>query len=738
MAAQTKVWPGRPYPLGATWDGEGVNFALFSAHAEKVELCLFDRSGNREETRIALPEYTDEVWHAYLPDARPNLLYGYRVYGPYDPSNGHRFNSNKLLIDPYARSLHGRLRWSDALFGYRIGSQRADLTFDRRDNARQIPKCRVVEPAFTWGEDRRPQIPWEETIILELHVRGITVKHPEVDPAHRGTFAGLASPAMIDYLVELGVTAVELLPIHASVDDRHLIERGLVNYWGYNSIAYFAPDPRLLATNSIAGFKTMVKRLHDAGIEVFLDVVYNHSGEGNQLGPTLSFRGIDNVSYYRLETDRRFYQDVTGTGNTLNLDHPRVLQLVMESLRYWALEMHVDGFRFDLCTTLARENGAYGQGSAFFDTIRQDPVMGSLKLIAEPWDLGPYGYQLGNFPPGWAEWNGQYRDTVRRFWKGDQGLVADLASRVAGSSDIFDHRGRRPWASINFVTVHDGLTLQDLVSYKDKHNEANGEENRDGSDADFSWNYGVEGPACAADVTALRDRQKRNLLATLLLSLGVPMLLAGDEIGRTQRGNNNAYCQDNEISWFDWEHIRTQDQDLHRFVRYLIHLRRRHRVFSRPRFLRGEVLSEAGVKDITWITPSGREATAEDWNNPVALSLGYVLSGAAGEFFTPGGQRDIDESFLVMMNAYHEDIDFHIPLLAAPLSWEPLVDTSQPTGRVSDGTLYASGGVYRLHARSFVLFINRARPESPRTKTIATSVVLTGIPEPGEDDATPS
>jgi isoamylase len=728
MAAPTKVWPGRPYPLGATWDGEGVNFALFSAHAEKVELCLFDRSGNHEEARIALPEYTDEVWHAYLPDARPNLLYGYRVYGPYDPSNGHRFNPNKLLIDPYVRSLHGRLRWSDAVFGYRVGSQRSDLSFDRRDNARQIPKCRVIEPAFTWGEDRRPQIPWEETIILELHVRGITIKRPDVDPVHRGTFAGLASPAMIDYLVELGVTAVELLPIHASVEDRHLTERGLANYWGYNSIAYFAPDPRLLTTNSIAGFKTMVKRLHDAGIEVILDVVYNHSGEGNHLGPTMSFRGIDNASYYRLDADRRFYQDVTGTGNTLNLDHPRVLQLVMESLRYWALEMHVDGFRFDLGTALARENGAYGQGSAFFDTIRQDPVMTGLKLIAEPWDLGPYGYQLGNFPPGWAEWNGHYRDTVRRFWKGDKGLVADLASRVAGSSDIFDHRGRRPWASINFVTVHDGLTLQDLVSYNEKHNEANGEENHDGSDADFSWNYGVEGPTSDPDVVALRDRQKRNLLATLLLSLGVPMLLAGDEIGRTQRGNNNAYCQDNEISWFDWEHIRSEDEDLGRFVRYLIHLRRDHRVFSRPRFLRGEVLSEAGVKDITWVTPSGKEATAEDWNNPVALSLGYVLSGAAGEFFTPGGQRDIDESFFVMMNAYHEDIDFRIPLLAAPLSWEPLVDTSHSTGRVADRTLYASGEVYRLQARSFALFINRSpRPDVLRRTAVGASEELMGF-----------
>ena len=733
MTGPTKVWPGRPYPLGATWDGEGVNFALFSAHAEKVELCLFDRSGNREEARIALPEYTDEVWHAYLPDARPNLLYGYRVSGPYDPANGHRFNPNKLLIDPYARSLHGRLRWGDALFGYRVGSQRSDLSFDRRDDTRQVPKCRVIEPAFTWGEDRRPQTPWEETIIFELHVRGITVRHPDVDPAHRGTFAGLHAPAMIDYLLDLGVTAVELLPIHAAADDRHLMERGLTNYWGYNSIAYFAPDPRLLATNSIAGFKTMVKRLHDAGIEVILDVVYNHSGEGNHLGPTLSFRGIDNASYYRLDSDRRFYRDVTGTGNTLNLDHPRVLQLVMESLRYWVQEMHVDGFRFDLCTALARENGEYGQGSAFFDAIGQDPVMAGVKLIAEPWDLGTYGYQLGNFPPGWAEWNAQYRDTVRRFWKGDKGLVANLASRVAGSSDIFGSRGRRPWASINFLTVHDGFTLQDLVSYDTKHNEANGEDNRDGSDADNSCNYGVEGPTSDAGIVALRDRQKRNLLATLLLSLGVPMLLAGDEIGRTQRGNNNAYCQDNEISWFDWEHIRPEDRALRRFVRYLIRLRRRHRVFSRPRFLRGEVLSEAGVKDITWITPPGEEATSEDWSNPVALSFGYVLSGAAGEFFTPGGQRDIDESFLVMMNAYHEDLDFHIPSLAAPMSWEPLVDTSQPTGRVDDDLLYAPGEIYRLQAHSFALFINRApRNEAPKMAVMATSMAPAGPAEPGE------
>ena len=716
MASPEKVWPGRPYPLGATWDGEGVNFAIFSAHAEKIELCLFDRSGNREETRIVLPEYTDEVWHAYLPDARPNLLYGYRVYGPYDPSNGHRFNHNKLLLDPYAKAVQGRLRWSDAVFGYRVGNPHEDLSFDRRDNARNVPKCRVVEPAFTWGGDRRPQIPWEETIILELHVRGITIKHPDVVPAQRGTFAGLVSPAMIDYLVDLGITAVELLPVHASIDDRHLIERGLVNYWGYNTIGFFAVDPRFLSTQSIAGFKTAVKRLHDAGIEVILDVVYNHSGEGNHLGPTLSFRGIDNTAYYRLEADRRFYYDVTGTGNTLNLDHPRVLQMVMDSLRYWALEMHVDGFRFDLGTALARENGDYGQGSAFFDTIRQDPVMAGLKLIAEPWDLGPYGYQLGNFPPGWAEWNGQYRDTVRRFWRGDNGLVADLASRIAGSSDIFGYRGRRPWASINFVTAHDGFTLEDLVSYNDKHNDANGECNRDGTDADYSFNCGVEGPSDDPDIEAVRERQKRNLFATLLLSLGVPMLLAGDEIGRTQRGNNNAYCQDNEISWFDWEHLRPEDEGLARFVRYLIHLRRRHRVFSRPRFLRGEVLSEAGVKDITWVMPSGTEAMAEDWSNPAAQSFGYVLSGAAGEFFTPGGQRDIDESFLVMMNAYYGDLDFHFPHLAVPMLWEALVDTAEPNGLAANGRQWQPGEIYRLRAHSFALFINRAPAVPPAVR----------------------
>jgi isoamylase len=735
----TKVWPGLPYPLGATWDGKGVNFALFSAHAEKVELCLFDRGGHYEQARIVLPEYTDEVWHCYLPEVRPDQLYGYRVHGPYDPAAGHRFNPNKLLIDPYAKALIGQVRWSDVVFGYRVGSPREDLAFDRRDSARHVPKCRVVETAFTWNDDHQPHTSWEETIILEMNVRGFTIKHPAVEMHDRGTFAALASPAIIDYLVELGVTAVEFLPVHTVVSDRHLASRGLSNYWGYNTIGFFAPDPRFLPGGAIAEFKTAVKRLHEAGIEVILDVVYNHTGEGNHLGPTLSFRGIDNLSYYRLQDDKRHYMDFTGTGNTLNLDHPRVLQMVTDSLRYWALEMHVDGFRFDLCTTLARENGNYGQGAAFFDAMRQDPAMARVKLISEPWDLGPYGYQLGNMPPGWAEWNAQYRDSVRRFWKGDKGLVSEMASRIAGSSDIFGYRGRRPWASINFITAHDGFTLHDLVSYNDKHNEANGEDNRDGHEPNFSWNCGVEGPSDDPAIISLRDQQKRNLLATLLLSLGVPMLLAGDEIGHTQGGNNNAYCQDNDISWLEWQDIRPEDETLHEFVRHLVHLRRQHRVFSRPRFFRGEVVSEAGLKDITWVTPEGVEVTSEYWGNQSALSLGYVLCGAAGEFFTRGGQRDIDESFLVMMNAYYGDLNFRFPRLPARMVWEALVDTAEPTGIAKDGRLWQPGESYPLRGHSFALFINRAPADAPISQAQEQEQVALDCTGPkAEDDAPPS
>ncbi|MFW6312839.1 MAG: glycogen debranching protein GlgX, partial [Spirochaetota bacterium] len=524
-----RVWPGLPYPLGATWDGIGTNFAIFSAHAERVELCLFDETGQVETERVSLPEHTHEIWHAYLPDVRPGQLYGYRVHGPYDPPAGHRFNRHKLLIDPYARALVGNLQWTDTQFGYEIGSKKGDLSFDTRDSAPYMPKCQVIDPAFTWGEESCPRTPHDRSVIYELHTRGFTKKHPGVPAAYRGTFDGLSSPATVDYLASLGVTAIELLPVHAFVEDRHLVERGLTNYWGYNTIGFFAPHPSYLGPNGIAGFKTFVKSMHEAGIEVILDVVFNHTAEGNHLGPTLCFRGIDNRSYYYLsEDDPRYYNDFTGTGNALELRHPQVLRMVTDSLRYWVNEMHVDGFRFDLATTLARVHGNFDQHAAFLDAVAQDPTLSGVKLIAEPWDTGPDGYQLGRFPPGWSEWNDRYRDTIRRFWKGDAGMVPELASRIAGSSDVFDRRGRRPWSSVNFVTAHDGFTLHDLVSYNRKHNEDNHENNRDGSDNNHSWNCGAEGPTEDPAVIRLRGRQMRNMMLTLLLSQGVPMLTAGD------------------------------------------------------------------------------------------------------------------------------------------------------------------------------------------------------------------
>src|SRR5512145_1904112 len=586
----TAVWPGRSYPRGANWDGEGVNFALFSEHGEQVELCVFDSAGRRELQRIAFKECTDFVWHCYLPEARPGMLYGYRVHGPYRPEEGHRFNPNKLLLDPYARNVVGNLRWSDALFGYTIGHRREDLSFDRRDSASGTAKCKIIDAAFTWGGDRRPQIPWQDMVIYELHVRGFTFQHPDVPPPLRGTYAGLATAPVIDYLRRLGVTTVELMPVQAFADDRRLVEQGLRNYWGYNTIGFFAPDARYSASGKVNEFKTMVKTLHSAGIEVILDVVYNHTAEGSHLGPTLCFRGIDNAAYYRLlHDDPRYYMDYTGCGNTLNMQHPRVLQMIMVSLRYWITEMHVDGFRFDLAAALARELHEVDRLGAFFDIIHQDPVISQVKLIAEPWDLGEGGYQVGRFPVGWTEWNGKYRDVIRDYWKGEGGLIGDLAYRVAGSSDLYEHSGRRPYASVNFVTAHDGFTLRDLVSYNDKHNEANKDENRDGENHNRSWNCGAEGPTDDPEIRALRLRQTRNLLASLLLSQGVPMLLAGDEFGHSQQGNNNAYCQDNELTWLSWEFDEDEKQLLE-FVRDLIRLRREHRVFRRRKFFQNRAI----------------------------------------------------------------------------------------------------------------------------------------------------
>jgi isoamylase len=677
-----RVEPGNPYPLGATWDGKGVNFALFSAHAERVQLCIFDSSGHREIGRIDLPEYTHEVWHGFLPDARPGWLYGYRVFGPYDPKAGHRFNPNKLLIDPYVRALHGRLSWSDAHFGYRVGSKQADLSFDRRDNARNMPKCVVIDSAHTWGRDDRPSTRWSRTVIYELHVRGFTMQREDIPPPLRGTFAGLAQPSVTRYLRSLGVTAVELLPVHAFVDDRNLVERKLSNFWGYNSIGFFAPMQRYLSAGDIGEFKAMVRNFHDNGIEVLLDVVYNHTAEGNHLGPTLSFRGIDNKSYYRLVPgDERHYEDFTGCGNALRLHHSRVLQLVTDSLRYWVEEMHVDGFRFDLATTLAREaDGAFDPFSGFLDVVRQDPALSRVKLIAEPWDVGPAGYRLGAFPPEWAEWNDKFRDTVRRFWKGEGGLVRELAGRMCASQDLFGHSGRRPWSSLNFVTAHDGFTLQDLVSFEHKRNEANQEDNRDGSDNNNSWNCGAEGSTRDETIIALRMRQKRNLLATLLLAQGVPMLLAGDERGNSQNGNNNAYCQDNPIGWIDWKEPGEPVRDFLQYVRYLIELRRTHRAFRRSRFLAGRLIGANGIlKDVTWLVPDGREKTEDDWNFPDARSLSFLLADSDAE----AESSEADEPLFVVLNAHFEPVVYQLPQIGGIVEWGFLLDTAIATGQGS-------------------------------------------------------
>lgn len=696
------VREGNPHPLGATWDGQGTNFALFSANATKVEVCLFDGSGKTEIGRFVLPEYTDEVFHGYVPDVGPGTLYGFRVHGPYDPQHGHRFNPNKLLLDPYARAHAGAIIWDPAVFGYTIGAEDGDLSFDDRDSAPYMPKCAVVDPAFDWkGEPGRAAIPWARTVFYETHVKGFTKLHPRVPEHQRGTYAGLSTKDVIDYVKSIGVTSVELLPIHTFLDDDYLLDKGLRNYWGYNSIGFFAPDPRYAADvpNSLREFKEMVARFHDAGLEVILDVVYNHTAEGNERGATLSFKGIDNASYYRLLPEQqRYYINDTGTGNTVNLSHPRVIQMVTDSLRYWVSEMHVDGFRFDLGTILAREPGGFDTQSGFLKSCQQDPLLRTVKLVAEPWDCGPGGYQVGGFPPGWAEWNDTFRDTGRAFWKGDA-QPSDLAAKLTGSGDKFNHRGRKPWASVNFITAHDGFTLNDTVTYNDKHNEANGEDNQDGHSDNRSWNCGAEGPTGDAAITALRERQMRNMLSTLLLAQGTPMLLAGDEFGRTQDGNNNAYCQDNEISWLNWE-IGAKGEGLIKFVRKLTALRQEYAVLRRSRFFTGEHSVELDVKDVTWLNADGSELSQAAWCDPAIRCFGMMVDGRAQS--TGIVRRGMDATLLLVMNAHHDGVEITLPPSPGGTGWMVRLDTNDPD---VDGTTFNVGDHYVATGRSFLLFV---------------------------------
>jgi len=677
MSLSSRVSEGLPHPLGATWDGVGVNFALFSANATKVELCLFDGEGKQELERIELPEYTDEVWHGYLPDARPGTIYGYRVHGPYEPENGHRFNPNKLVLDPYAKGHLGDVAWNPALFGYVMESE-DDLTYDERDSAPFMPKCVVVDPAFTWLRDRSPQVPWQNTIFYETHVRGYTKRHPAVPEALRGTFSGLVVKEVVDHIKSLGVTSVELLPVQYYVNDDILLQKGLTNYWGYNTIGFFAPEPAYSSKPPFAHaeFKEMVAHLHDAGLEVILDVVYNHTAEGNERGATLSFRGIDNASYYRLLPDNeRYYINDTGTGNTLNLSHPRVLQMVTDSLRYWVQERHVDGFRFDLGTILARETYGFDEGGGFLDSCRQDPVLSSVKLIAEPWDCGPGGYQVGHFPPGWAEWNDKFRDETRCFWKGDEGMAPAMASRLCASADLFHKRGRKPWASVNFLTAHDGFTLRDAVSYNDKHNEANGENNQDGNNSNYAWNHGVEGETSDEAINEARRRHVRSLLATLLFSQGTPMILAGDEMGRTQEGNNNTYCQDNALNWIDWDLQDWQKEQL-AFTQRLSAIRHRYGILHRGRFMTGEEVPELQVKDVTWINASGAEMQPDDWGDANMKCFGMLVDGRAR--VSGIRRRGSDVTMLIVLNAYGDVVRFTLPECTGGKGWELMLDTNDP------------------------------------------------------------
>ncbi len=705
-----KILPGSPYPLGATWDGAGVNFSIFSEHATSVELCLFDSpEATSESARIPLAERTDMVWHCYLHDIRPGQLYGYRVHGPWNLSEGHRFNPSKVVLDPYAKGIGRLTRWDNTLFGYRLGEPESK---DEHDSAPFAPLAAVIDTAFTWGDDRPPRTPWHKTVIYETHVKGFTKLHPGVPESSRGTYSGLVSEAAMQHFLRLGVTAVELMPVHHHIFDRHLVDRGLSNYWGYNTLSYFAPEIRYSRSGtpngSVREFKHMVRKLHAAGLEVILDVVYNHTAEGNHFGPTLSLRGVDNAAYYRLvQSDRRYYTDFTGCGNTLNMLQPRVLQLIMDSLRYWVTEMHVDGFRFDLASALARELFEVDKLGAFFDIIHQDPVISQVKLIAEPWDLGEGGYQVGNFPVGWTEWNGKYRDTVRRFWKGEGGVISEMATRLAGSSDLYERSGRRPYASINFVTAHDGFTLHDLVSYNQKHNEANGENNADGENHNLSWNCGVEGPTKNPTIAARREKQKRNFIATLMLSQGAPMLSGGDEIGRTQEGNNNAYCQDNPISWYNWD-LTARQKDLLKFTCRLIGLRKLNPVLQRRKFFQGRSIRGAGIKDIAWFNPAGSEMNDEAWNSPDARYLGVLLSGTELEEVDEEGIRCEGDTLFIAINAHQESKNFVLPPAKKGERWERILDTAE---RLWSRPYAPHDRAYRVRPRSLAVFRLSATPK---------------------------
>ncbi|CAN7657614.1 glycogen debranching protein GlgX [Trinickia sp. LjRoot230] len=699
-ALPDRLETGASYPLGSTWDGLGVNFAVFSSNAQQVELCIFDATGHKELARYPLRECTDEIWHGYLPGAHPGTVYAFRAYGPYQPHHGHRFNPHKLLLDPYAKKLTGAFRWSEALFAYRVHSSRHDLSLDRRDSAPAMPKCVVIEEAFDWSRDTRPEVPWDETVIYEAHVRGISMLNEDLRPHERGSFAALASPRFIDHLHKLGVTAIELLPVHAFLDERFLLERGLTNYWGYNTVAFFAPHPAYLSTRRLTEMRTAVRQFHAAGIEVILDVVYNHTCEGNELGPTICWRGLDNASYYRLiPGDERHYINDTGCGNTLNLSHPRVLQMVMDSLRYWTTAYHVDGFRFDLGVTLGREGTGFDPGSGFFDVIRQDPVLSQRKLISEPWDVGPGGYQVGRHPPGFVEWNDKFRDCVRRFWRGDTNLRAELAARIAGSAELFNHRYRRPWASINYLASHDGFTLADVVSYEQKHNEANGEDNADGHNENCSANWGVEGPTDDTATLATRRRVMRSMLATLFASLGTPMLTGGDEFGRTQRGNNNAYCQDNEISWLDWREVQSPEgQALVTFVSRLVALRKDHPLLRASHFLRGTDDVMQGIKDVGWFDERGEALTSEAWQDPEAKALMLRRAGIRAD-----GEVEV---LLLLFNGSDTSLAFTPP--APCLEWNVLIDTMEP----EQPTHPLDGDAFELDAHGFAMLCARAPRDS--------------------------